>query len=277
MEAQEEYQEEHQEQESLPTAEETARLSGWVPEEEFRGDKERWTPADKWNERTETLMPILKTQLKKYEKELIESKESLTATKSEIEGLRKTMERMANVSSKISQREYDRAIETIKEQQLAAVENADSDAFQELESQKEKLEKPETIEMETPKAPAIDANKEQADQWKAENKWYEEKPQLGMYASSIENFVATQNPGKSVKEILDLVTLEVKKRFPDDFKNPARNTPSAVDSSGVQPGGGGSSKNGWSSLPKEAMAQFNSLVDKIPGYTKEEFLSAYYE
>ena len=50
-----------------PELEKRAKMMGWVPKEEFRGDITKWTPADQYVKRADELMPIMKTQMRKYE------------------------------------------------------------------------------------------------------------------------------------------------------------------------------------------------------------------
>ena len=47
-----------------------ARGMGHRSKEEWRGYPEKWVPADKYVERAETLMPIMKSQMGKYENEI---------------------------------------------------------------------------------------------------------------------------------------------------------------------------------------------------------------
>jgi hypothetical protein len=66
-----------------PEIAQRAKMMGHIPKEEFRGDPEKWVDADKYVERAENLMPILKSQLGKYENEI----SSLKAT---VDGQKKT-------------------------------------------------------------------------------------------------------------------------------------------------------------------------------------------
>ena len=73
-------------------AEERARQSGWTPLEGFKGDPDKWVDADAWNERTDSVMPILKATNLRLEEALETTKNELGATKQELLNLKKTMQ-----------------------------------------------------------------------------------------------------------------------------------------------------------------------------------------
>lgn len=52
------------------TIEDRARALGWVPQEEFRGDVEKWRSAEEFLQRGEEVMPILRANNRKLESEL---------------------------------------------------------------------------------------------------------------------------------------------------------------------------------------------------------------
>jgi len=260
-------------EEVAPEIIEEAKLMGWVELEAFKGNPEKWTPADEYVERGKTILPIVKAQGEKWKQELIKSNEELKATKAEIQDLKKTMEKVIKTHQKISESEYNRAMETLKKQQLEAVNNADSEEFERLETERGKIQKPEVIETapETPAKPGF------VSEWENDNKWFIEKPHLGMYAEAIESFVAKQNKGKSGREILDLVTEEVKKRFPEDFQNANKSKPSAVDGGEVQSAGeSGNGKKTYRDLPKDAKDACDMFIKQIPGMTREKYVAEYF-
>ena len=73
-----------------PQVIERARLQGWIPKEDFKGDEGRWIPADEFVKRADHMMPILKSVNKKLEGKLTEAEKRLQ----EIQG---TMEKMVKV------------------------------------------------------------------------------------------------------------------------------------------------------------------------------------
>ena len=95
-----------------------ARGMGHRSKEEWRGDPEKWVPADKYVERAETLMPIMKSQMGKYENEI----SSLKAT---VESQKKTTEKLLKMGETVQQRAFDQAKRELTQQQVQAVTDGD--------------------------------------------------------------------------------------------------------------------------------------------------------
>lgn len=265
--AEEARQEEETQKQSDPQAVDRARLTGWAPKEEFRGDPEKWVPAEEWNRRTDEIMPILKSTNQKLESEL-------TSTKTELQNLKKVVKQMADVNNKVSEKEYQRALETIRKEQRAAVENSDGEKWEELEKQKDTLEKPQGFEIPETQSPEDDVQKKQAE-WMDKNTWCSpENPEMYGYAQYVANTLVSKD-GEPKIEHLDEIEKQVKEKFPDKFSNKRRENPS-VDSGDTPPEKAGK-KNGYDALPKEAKEQCDKLVKEIPGYTKEQYVQDYFE
>jgi len=111
--------------------------------------------------------------------------------------------------------------------------------------------------------------------WKADNDWYEKNAVMAAFASAVEGPVAAANIGKSPREILDKVTEEVKKRFPENFANPNQNRPADVDTGGQPEQSKKSGKVTYRDLDADARAMCDNLVETIPGYTREKFLEGW--
>lgn len=259
--------EENLPQQSDPQEVERAKMTGWAPKENFKGDPEKWVPAEEWNRRTDEIMPILKSTNQKLESEL-------TSTKAELQNLKKVVKQMADVNNKVSEREYQRAIETIRKEQKAAVENGDGDKWEELEQQKDKLEKPQGVDVPDPGPQNNDAQKKQQE-WMERNTWCTpDNPEMYGYAQYVGNNLVARD-GEPKVEHLDEIERQVKEKFPDKFSNKRRETPS-VDSGDTPPEKAGK-KKGYDALPKEAKKQCDQLVNEIPGYTREQYIKDYFE
>ena len=251
-----------------PEIEERAKLYGHVPKEKFKGDPEKWVPADVFVERAEELLPIARSMNRKLEKDL-------THTKTELSELRKTMKAVIKTHEKIAKNTYDSKLSQLKKDQAVAVSEGDLEKWQELEDTREKLEAPETIEF---KETTPNANDDVVvAQWKKENSWYESDPDMGIYADSISTFISTRNPGLPVDDFLSKVKAEVKKRFPDKFENPNRSKTAVVDRTSTT--GGGDTKAGgktYSDLPQDAKRACDEFV-KNKVTTREQYVKTYFE
>ena len=255
--------------------EERAKLMGWVPQEDFKGDPDKWTSAEDYVDKADNLMPIMRSQNKKYEEQLHKTNATLEATKTELASMKKTVENIVRVNSKVSEREYERALETIRKEQAKAIDANDGDRFKELEADKDALEKnkPEKIEVvESPKAenPEFEA-------WVKDNTWYNEDQELREYSDYMASVVSRGNPQLRGEALFNTVKDRVKATFPNKFENPNRQEASVVDG-GTNQGSGDIGKGGktYRDLPADAKKACDGYV--ASGLmTKEEYCKDYFE
>lgn len=251
--------------EIAPEVVERAKLMGHIPKEEFKGDPERWVPADKYVERAENLMPILRSQLGKYE-------DKITTLQTTVESQRKTTEKLLKMSEKIGQQSYDQAMADIAKKQLVAVEESDVDTFKSLEEEKGKLTPPEPIVEEAPQDenPIFNA-------WKANNEWMDTDPSMALFANAYGAQYKETNPNASYQDILNATTEKVKSEFAHKFENLRRDDPPPVDSGGT---GGGQQQSGgktYNDLPADAKAQCDAWVKDGTVKSKEQYAKDYFE
>lgn len=250
-----------------------ARATGWTPKEEFRGDPDRWVDAEKWNKRADELMPILKANNKKLVEDLESANSKLGATESEVSELKKTLKRMADASAKVSEREYSRALETIRKEQAQAISEGDAGRWEELEKQKDSLEKPEKIDIS--ETPIEDPGKAQRE-FMERNPWYDAPGKEAMTGYAYKKASELQangitDPAKQLKMVEDAV----KQAFPDEFNNKRRQT-QAVEGDSSKPEKKSSGKKGYDDLPAEAKTACDNFVKTIKGYTKEQYVKEYF-
>ena len=124
------------EAQAVLAAEETkARETGWVEKEKFRGDPKNWRPATEWNEYGDKHIPFIKAELRG-------TKEKLSVIENENKRLNSVVDKMTTVQDKIADDFYDKNLAELNEQELKAVEDGDTEAFQRIREQKEKIKKP---------------------------------------------------------------------------------------------------------------------------------------
>ena len=245
-----------------------ARLMGHIPLEEFKGDPKRWVPADKYVERAENLMPILKSQLGKYETKIL----NLEST---VESQRKTTDKLLKMSEKIGTQAYEQARRELNQKQLEAVKEGDVEAYTVIEGEKEKLEKPEIIE-----APAEPQSNPSFDSWKGDNSWYGTDPDMAMFADSYGQQYKQTNPNATYEQVLEASSSKIKEVFPHKFENPNRNLPSSVDGGGVGGGEIQSNKKTFNDLPADAKAQCRKVVADPKMFlmkTNDDYVKSYFE
>jgi len=268
--------------------EERARLSGWTPQEEFKGDPDKWVEAEVWNEKADNIMPILRATNKTLEGKLTASENDLSSTKAEVKELRAALQGLQNVTKAVSEKAYNQAKKDLAAEQKKAAEDDNWQKFDELEAEKDKLEKPTIQVISDDEKPAntdtdtnTDANLKAWNDFVERNKeWWSVNPTLTGFAS-IKNRELEQDPGflalSAEKQLMKMEKL-VKEAYPEEFGNKRRNNQS-VESNG-EPAGSSAKPDDFSKLPKEAKDQYKRLKSDYESqfkkdYTKEEFLAAY--
>jgi len=243
------------------SVEDKAKRMGWVSEENFKGDKDRWIEAEKFVERGENELPIMRERMRKMDGTIV----GLNST---ISGMKDTFGKFQEHQAGVSKRAYDKAIKDITSRQREAVEKGDTDSFDKAEKEKEDLVQEVPVDNIPEGNPAAET---EFNQWVAGNEWFNE-PDLQKYASTISVYLQDQTGLTGVK-LYDEVKKEVELRFPDRFKNQRRKEPTVVVGDGeapVKPG-----KQTFGNLPKDAQESCNQFIKDIPGYTKEQYLKDY--
>lgn len=204
-----------------------AREMGWVPETEFKGPKEKWKPAQKFVEDGETILPIVRGQLKREREERERDKADFAKRLERIEKVNKT-------TFEAAQRAHDAEISRLKAAQRAAVASGDEAEYDRLETEKGKLEKQAPKVEDTAGQTPEQAFEAEKTQWVKENDWFTKDFDLQDWAIRYSDFHGRNNPHLSFKENMAAVTEEAKRRFPEKFggKKAAGNGHSAVDSGG---------------------------------------------
>lgn len=238
-----------------------AKMMGHIPKEEFRGDPSKWVDAKKYVERADNLMPILKSQLGKYEGEIA----NLRAT---VESQKKTTEKLLKMGETVQQRAYEQAKRELTKEQAQAVADGDVTKWQQLEDRKESLPKPEPV--------VVEEVNPVFNQWHTGNEWYLKDEDMTDFANIHAQKLTKQNPTLSYDQVLQRVEEKIKQTFPQKFENPARSQPSVVDGSAtreiVTKKG-----NTYNDLPADAKEMCNQNVKQGLFKSKEDWVKSYFE
>ena len=253
-------------EEVAPKVEEEAKVMGWVPKEEFKGDSDRWVEAEKFVARGKNELPIMRERMGK----LTTTVHTLNGT---VKNLKKTLGEFHEFNKNSREKEYDRALKDLSAKQRVAAEEGDIDTFDKVEEEKDTLLQEAQDEV----VPDVDGNATdpELDEWIADgNDWFVNDDSLGAYAASISKYVASQNKDLTGKKFYDKVKEEVKARFPDKFGNTKRAAPTLVDSGADEavptPG-----KHTYANLPADAKQQCTRFLKEIPGFTKDDYVRDY--
>lgn len=186
---------------------------GWKPKEDFikdGGDPEEWKTARQWKKDGE-----LRAKLESVTSTLNQTNSTLKALKSHYE--------------KVKETEYKHALDTLKRQKKVALDEGDSDAVVDIDEQiaatKEAQKEATKVVVEAPQVHP------DFTRWVSDNNWYQSDRELRVFADTLGNNYAVQNPHITPQEVLTYVSKSVKRAFPDKFKNVRREQPSSVEAS----------------------------------------------
>ena len=201
-----------------------AEAYGWVPKDQFKGDPDKWRPAEEFVRRGEEILPIVRKQ-----------NEKLQAKLSELEETNKNMSRMFEKTTARIKAEYEAKIVSLKAEKKEAIKEGNAERVEEIEAQIDTL-KEEAKPDAAPSARTID---ELTRDFAKVNAWFIEEPDMAEYAQKVSVSNAALNEDISFEDNMKFVLSAVRKKFPGYFKDSttAANGHAAVDTGGSFNGG----------------------------------------
>lgn len=235
--------EEAQPTEPTPTEIEARKL-GWKPEEEYEGEEGKWINADEFVARA----PL-------YEKNRKLSKK--------IKDVENTIELLKKHYAKTEEQAYKRALETLKQEKVKALDEGDHKAVADIDDKILDLKK-EPIHEKQEKQSNPDF-----DEWVTRNSWYNTDEEMREYADAIGRIYARNNNNPDADEVYRHAEKKVMERFPEKFRNPNRSRPSSVE--GGSKSQTKSKRPAWSDLP-EVFQQVGNKFVRNGVMTKEQYI-----
>lgn len=229
-----------------------ARELGWVPEDEFKGDKARWVDAETFVKKGEEVMPLIKAQNARLKRELDSIKKDLRRATAHFEGAEK--------------RAYERALVDVEKRHSEAVEAGDVKAATAAAKEMRDL-KPDGEPQKHTKEEAEDA----LDAFREENPWYDRAnlanaTEIDINARLYFDRMVDRNIERtkelSPPDFFQLITDMTVEKYPQLKAKPARQKPaSAVEGGTAGRGGRGASKT-WDNLPDAAKKQYGRFIER---------------
>jgi hypothetical protein len=215
-------------------AELEAMDSGWVPKEEYKGVEHKWVDAGEFLRRGE-LFKKIEDQSK------------------QLKDVRSALNEMKKLHGQVREVEYKRALDALREQKRTALQEGDADAViaaeERIDLVKEQVKQlqsePQTVQ-ETSEHPEFT-------QWTDRNSWYKNSGPMKAFADALGQDLA--RAGNSPGEVLKKVEAEVRKEFPNKFRNPNQDKPGSVETGQ----GRGTSKSSFT-LTDEQRRIMNTFV-----------------
>ena len=252
----EEPQEEKKEEpeKKLSEIEERAMRMGWKPKSEYDKDPETWVGADKFLQRADEEMPLLRERLRHSDKR--------------IEEMQKAMLDMKGLMTRMEQRGYDRAHSELEQQLAAAKADYDMDKYDQLMKQKVELEKQEAAKPQEPKPQDLDPV---LVHWvnDPKNRWFYEEP--GMQQQAIDYFgkLEVDSPYMSTIDKIKATEDYVKQQNPGKFGLRPKPTYSDVETTNVSTSPKNNTKS-YADIPKDERQIMDNILKQMPFYGKKD-------
>lgn len=262
-----------------------ARAMGWVPEDEWRGQppKRGFMTPQEFLARAYANTPVMEERLDRMASEVEGTKNKLEETTRRLAETSEVLQEMNERAKKTFQKGYQQARADIEAERDRAIEEADKEGVRAADKRLSELDEEHEG---SPKAagkaaPAARQEQEQPRiapdlvEWKKGNSWFDEDDELQAIAITIDGRLAQKEPGMALGERLAKVSAEIRRRYPEKFRNARRDAPSAVNGAGNR--GNSSQRAGktYADLPSEAKAACDRFVRTIPGFTKADYLRDY--
>jgi|GEM_PF-3132963 len=221
-----------------PSIEGLAGEMGWTPQETWRGDPEKWKPADQFLKTTVDINAGLSTKLKNMET---------------------TLERVSRTAERITEQQVAKARQEVMDKRQEAFDSGDNDAFNKAEQELQTLNVPAQSDLPPETKDFIERNAS----------WWHTDSAAQQYAIRLADDVAQLPPSKQ----FEYVERKMKDIYPEYFPEKTKVKAPALNS----PGARQAVKRdvGMASLPKDAQAMFKDYQRK--GMTEKEFLDAWKE
>ena len=183
-----------------------ARVQGWSPKDQWKGDPEKWKDAETFVKVGQSMQSMLKDRTERLTQELKDQKDANA----------RTTKMFANLSKKAK----DDALREIRDEQKKALEDDDDTRYDELEGKKTKVHEDFKVEPQQQREDPLIAA------FKAENSWYGSDHLMTQKAGEYSQKMASQ--GLSVADQLKETKRYMVHEFPQSFENPKRQAAQTV-------------------------------------------------
>lgn len=199
-----------------------AHEAGWVPKEEYQGEEHKWVDAGEFLRRGE-LFKKIEDQSK------------------QLKDVRSALNEMKKLHGQVKEVEYNRALATLRQQKKEALEEGDAEA---VIAADEKIDLVKEQVKELKNEPQIAQEQSGSEHpefvaWTEQNSWYKNSSPMKAFADALGADLARS--GNSPSEVLRKVAAEVRKEFPNKFRNPNQDKAGSVETgTGARRSSGGS-------------------------------------
>lgn len=268
---------------------ERARRMGWRPKAEYNGPTTKWVDAKAFVERGEQELPVLRERFRKLDDRLASTERALMEANSKTNELSTKVTEQTDVLGELrdltrtaEKRGREASLRELNQRERQAVQEADTAAYDRIQAEKRQvLESPPPAPPATktapppaqqpPPIPPQDAMTVQS--WVAENKWYNEDPEMMAVATSIHGVMRQQNPSQPLAENLAEVKQRIVELYPQKFGTAPKRAAAVNGGSPPAPRPKGKTV---ADLPADAKDALAKIKRQIPNYTDKEYLDIYF-
>lgn len=163
-------------QEVDPAVEQEARSMGWLPEEEFKGNKDKWVSAEEYVERGKHIMPILLANNKRLTGQLSETTGKLSKVEQALANTNAALDKIEKHHAEAVKRAVETAKAELKQQIKDARADGDIDAEEEARERLSELNKSTESSQQVPEKKVVtkqdDGLTDDFKAWHKENAWF---------------------------------------------------------------------------------------------------------
>lgn len=260
-----------------------AKSMGWVPEDQFKGNKDHWVDAEEFVERGRKVLPILIANNKRQARELLSRDQKIDTLTQQVTNATTAIEKLEKHYTEANKRAVQNAKDSLKAELKQAREDGDVDAeerilgeigdiqHREREAAKEPEKKPEA-----PKTPEISDDMKQ---WYRDNSWFGSPKPEDMKKSKAIARIAEDMRDEGNELVGVEFMNEALRIYEEQVGEPTRQPSQKVETPNPRGGGRASSKS-FASLPKEAKDACRQDSDDLVGpgkryKTQQEWENAY--
>lgn len=193
----------------LTAVEQKALEMGWRPKSEFEGDEDDFIDAQEFVRRK----PLF---------------EKIDHVGKELRETRKALKALQEHHQKVKEAEYQNALKQLRADKKQALEEGDADRLIEIDEQ---IAEAKAADVAVRTQIQQEASKPHPNfvAWVQKNQWYQSDVELRSVADQIGTAYAAKNPETNPDDVLKYVEQRIKKLYPENFRNPNKERPSAVE------------------------------------------------
>ena len=227
---------------------------GWLPQEKWKGDPDKWVDAETFVERGKQVLPILKKNNDRLRADLLKRDTEIGTLRNNLSAMGATIQKLETAYNEGLQRALENQRRELRKQLAEARRDGDVDTELDIQEQLDEVEekkKKAKEEVATPVVPKSDSDQSLSPefvQWKEENPWF------GVDAKKTKAILRAAEDLREEGEKTvgaEFFELAAERAFGEKEDDTGKNK---VESPRASGGGGGGSVKGktFNNLPKEA-------------------------